>query len=234
MRIASTTGETACGLFAVIIMVSASWALAEEGAPPEEPRVLALLDVHRFQSVEGPKSGPAVYYTVVEGGSEGSLLRGDYRPGMESVEMGVEVPEALRQKVRFLRWRWRAHAFPEGGDECVPGKGDSAASVSVGFKRGLKWYVLKYAWSGVSPLGAVCDRKRTLFLARDTIILESGGETGEWLTETIDLKKAFRDHFEKGDPSAEVPNLMGLAVMSDGDQTHSPSGADFAGFELLE
>jgi len=195
---------------------------------------VAALDVHRFRSVEGPKSGPAVYYQVVEEGAGGPLLRGSYQPGMESVEMGVDVPQALRQRVRFLRWRWRARAFPVGGDECRPGLGDSAGSVSLGFKRGLKWYVLKYVWSSVSKLGAICDLKRRPFFERDTVILESGGETLQWREETVDLRKAFRDHFENGNAKAQVPDFVGLAVMSDGDQTHSESGADFASFELLE
>jgi Protein of unknown function (DUF3047) len=147
--------------------------------------------------------------------------------------MGFEIPDHLRQKARRVRWSWRARAFPEGGDECRAGRGDSAASVSLAFKRGLKWYVLKYVWSSVAPLGSVCDRKRTLLLARDTIVLESGGATGVWLHEAVDVRKAFLDHFAGGNPRAEVPDLVGIGVMTDGDQTHSESGADWARFELL-
>ncbi len=190
------------------------------------------LDVHAFRPVEGPSSGPAVYYHVVEA-SEGPLLRGEYRPGLETVTMGIEVPEALRQRTRRVGWSWRARAFPAGGDECTPGRGDSAASVIVAFKRGLKWYVLKYVWSTVAPRGAVCDRKRTLLLARDTIVLESGGATGTWLHEAVDVQRAFVEHFAGGDPRAEVPDLVGVAVLTDGDQTTSESSADWRGFELL-
>src|SRR5512146_2852928 len=118
---------------------------------------------------------------------------------MESVTRGVEIPDTLRQRVRRVRWSWRARVFPDGGDECRPGHGDSAASVSLAFKRGLKWYVLKYVWSPVAPLGAVCDRKRTLLLARDTIVLERGGTPGTWLRELVDVKRAFVDHFDDGD-----------------------------------
>jgi hypothetical protein len=231
---AMSTSSLGRRLFPIIVMTSLSLASEPDCPPDGEAHVLGTLDVHQFHSVDGPKSGPQVYYTVVDGGPDEPLLRGNYRPGMESVEMGVEVPDALRHKVRALRWRWRARAFPDQGDECRPGKGDSAASVSVGFKRGLKWYVIKYVWSSVGPKGAVCDQKRNLFLARDTVVLESGGETQVWKEEEVDLRRAFREHFEKGDPHAEVPDPVGLAVMSDGDQTHSASGADFASFELLE
>lgn len=191
------------------------------------------LDVRAFRPVEGPSSGPAVYYSVISEPADGTFLRGSYHPGLETVTMGVEVPESVRRSARRLRWRWRARAFPAQGNECRPGKGDSAASVVAAWKRGLKWYILKYVWSSVAPLGAVCDGKRTLLLARDTIVLESGGSADAWRTEVVDLRRAFLAHFAKGDPTADVPDLVGIGVMTDGDQTHSESGADWGGFELV-
>jgi Protein of unknown function (DUF3047) len=189
------------------------------------------LDVRAFRPVEGPSSGPEVYYDVVEQ-PEGALLQGRYRPGMQSVTMGIPVPDHLTRRVRRVRWSWRARAFPERGDECREGRGDSAASVSLAFKRGLKWYVLKYVWSSVSRLGAVCDRKRTLLLARDTIVLERGGAPGTTRREVVDVRRAFIDHFAGGDERAEVPDLVGIGLMTDGDQTRSESGAEWMGFEL--
>lgn len=190
-----------------------------------------IVDLRDFRPVEGPNSGPAVYYHVTTT-PEVTLLRGEYKPGLETVTMGIEVPEDLRQKITRVRWSWRVRTFPKGGDECTPGRGDSAASVSLAFKRGLKWYVLKYVWSTVGPLGAVCDRKRTLLLARDTIVLESGGTPATWRRELVDVKRAFIDHFADGDPHADVPDFVGIAVMSDGDQTRSESAADWTGLEL--
>ena len=194
---------------------------------------VSTLDIRAFRPVEGPSSGPAVYYQVIED-PEGTLLRGHYRPGMESVSMGIEIPDAARQSVRRVRWRWRARVFPTGGDECRPGKGDSAASVSFAFKRGLKWYVLKYVWSSLSRLGAVCDSKRSMFMARDTIVLESGGAPGTWLVEVVDVRRAFIEHFARGDRHADVPDLVGIGVMTDGDQTSSEAAADWADFEVLQ
>jgi hypothetical protein len=51
----------------------------------------------------------------------------------------------------MLRRRWRALVLPRGGNECADERGDSAASVYVTWKRGLRWYSLKYAWSSVGP-----------------------------------------------------------------------------------
>jgi hypothetical protein len=204
---------------------------ATDGPPRLEAPQVATIDVRSFRSVEGPSSGPAVYYQVIEE-LEGPFIRASYRPGLESVTMGIEVPESLREKAKRLRWRWRAQAFPAGGNECG-GPGDSAASVYATFKRGLKWYILKYAWSSVGHRGSVCDPKRNLFLARDTVILESGGETGVWVDEEIDVRSEFRRHFAGGRPDADVPDLVGVGIMSDGDQTNSESSADYTRFEIV-
>jgi Protein of unknown function (DUF3047) len=223
---ASSRARAAAALVALLLSSAAD---PEEA--PSSSRSVTVLDVNRFRPAEGPTSGPAVYYEVVED-PIGPLLRSDYRPGMETVTMGIEVPEALRRRVRLLRWRWRVRALPAGGDECRSGHGDSAASVAAAFKRGFKWYILRFVWSTVSPLGAVCDKKRSLLLARDTIVLERGGKPGVWLREVVDLHQSFLNHFERGNPNADVPDLVGIAVLSDGDQTHSESGADYTGFEL--
>jgi hypothetical protein len=215
---------------ALAVLLAAPLAAGDVARAAGATSVVAL-DPRAFKPVEGPTSGPAVYYQAVEEDGVG-MLRGTYRPGMESVVMGVEVPEELRDRARRLKWRWRARAFPTEGNECRSGYGDSAASVLVTFKRGLKWYVLKYVWSTAAPLGAVCDPKRSLLLARDTIVLESGGRPGTWLTEVVDVRRAFIDHFARGDPGADVPDLVGVGVMTDGDQARSESGADWADFQI--
>jgi hypothetical protein len=108
--------------------------------------------------------------------------------------------------------------------------GDSAASVYVSWKRGLRWYAIKFVWSALDPVGSVCARKRNPFAAQDTVVLRAGPSNGAWVTETIDLRDAFRRYLKDGDMSADVPDLVGVGVMSDGDQSHSPSGADFGDF----
>jgi hypothetical protein len=104
--------------------------------------------------------------------------------------------------------------------------------VYVSWKRGLRYYTLKYVWSAVGKRGAVCDQKRNPFLAQDTVILESGAPLAEWKNVKLDLRAEFRKHFEGGDAGAEVPDFVGIGLMSDGDQTSSSSSADFAEFKL--
>ncbi|MEK7234111.1 MAG: DUF3047 domain-containing protein, partial [Elusimicrobiota bacterium] len=111
---------------------------------------------------------------------------------------------------------------------------DSAAVVYVTFRRSLSWYSLKYVWSSGATRGAICDRKRGVFSAQDTIVVERGGPTADWRSVEIDPRAEFRRHFADGDANAEVPDLVGIGIMSDGDQTNSLSSADFGGFALVE
>jgi hypothetical protein len=198
---------------------------AREDSLPEQ-----LLDVHKWSVIER-ESGPVSYYAIVE--EQGTpFIRATYRPGLETVVLGVKVDDADRKGAHKLRWNWRALVLPRDGNACVSGKGDSAASVYVSWKRGMKWYTLKYVWSADVAPGTVCHRKRSAFAAQDTIVLRSGGPLTTWETEEIDLQAEFRSHFEDGDPQANVPELAGVGIMTDGDQTKSPSAADYASFVL--
>ncbi len=231
MLVRSSIAAARAGLLALAALLAMSATAADRGEIDPNAQSLDIpLDVRDFR-VLADKSGPIDYYRIVQEGRD-TFIRGAYRPPLETVTLALQIPEALRHGGTTLRWRWRALVFPRGGNECADGRGDSAASVYVTWKRGLRWYSLKYAWSSLGPRGAVCDRHRNPFLAQDTIILESGAPLGIWKEEEIDLDQEFRRQFESGNPQAEVPELMGIGILVDGDQTHSVSAADLAAFTL--
>jgi hypothetical protein len=182
-------------------------------------------------SVVKRESGPVNYYRVAADGGA-SFIHAQYAPPLATTVLGTEIADADRKTARKLRWRWRAITLPNGGDECAPGKGDSAAVVYVTWKSGLRWYTVKYSWSAVGKRDAVCDLKRNPFVAQDTVILESGGPLGVWRDEEIDLKATFRQHFDEGKADGDVPDFVGVGIMTDGDQTKSASSADYADFTL--
>jgi hypothetical protein len=213
-------------LASIVVLLAPMSTAAEDRRPLSETPI----DVHSFRVVES-YSGPVSYYRIIE--ERPPFIRAAYRPPLETVTLAAEVPENLRQHTRRVRWKWRALVLPKNGNECKPGFGDSAAVVYVSWKRGLKWYSLKYTWSAEGKKGEVCDQKRNLFVVQDTVILESGGPLNEWRTEEIDPSAEFRTHFEKGNPHADVPDFVGLGIMSDGDQTNSISSADYTAFTLL-
>lgn len=187
--------------------------------------------MHGFRVVEA-YSGSVSYYRIIEDPQE-PFIRANYHPKLETVTLGHEIPDELRDRPRRLRWKWRAMALPKNGDECAWGMSDSSAVVYVSWKRRLKWYSIKYVWSSVGKQGQVCEKHRNLFVAQDTVILESGGPLGVWKTEEIDPTREFLAHFEDGNPDADVPDLVGVGIMSDGDQTQSASAADYASFAIL-
>ncbi|BDG08360.1 DUF3047 domain-containing protein [Anaeromyxobacter paludicola] len=205
---------------------------ATPAVPPPPPFLneekLPLTD---FRVVERD-SGPVMYYQVT-GPPDDRHIHAEYKPPLETVTLGLQLPDRLHQKATKLRWRWRALAVPEKGNECDAGRGDSAACVYVVWKSGLKYYVIKYVWAGTGRRGRSCQQKRNLFAAQDAVVRESGRPLGEWITEEVDLKAAFRSHFLGGDPKGDVPDLVGIGLLTDGDQTHSPSVADYAGFSIL-
>ena len=207
--------------------------LAALGALPAlagTPRTVFPVDAKSF-AVLARDSGPRNYYRVLEEQGE-KFVRGVYAPPLKTVTLFAELPDALRRGVKTMKWRWRVLAFPKGGDECTSGLGDGAANVYVTWKSGLKWYSLKLVWSTAATPGATCNKIRNPFVTSDSIILRSGGRTGQWVEEEIDPDALFREHFEGGNPKAEVPELQGIGFLTDGDQTRSASAADYGGFVL--
>jgi len=189
------------------------------------------IDPSTWQVVES-KSGAVKYYSVVtEGGVD--FVRSQYRPPLKTVVLGWQTPDASRSRAKKLTWTWRARTLPAGGNECTDGKGDSAAVVYATWKRGLRYYTLKYVWTTLGTKGAVCDSKRNPFVAQDTVVLRVGAPLQSWQSESIDLRAEFRKHFEDGDASADVPDFVGVGIMTDGDQTRSLSSADFGTFTLV-
>src|SRR6266481_2649717 len=152
-----------------VLLISAGTA----GEEARSPQVTAI-DVHAFRVLES-YSGPVSYYKIVNDPAM-PFIRATYRSPLETVTLGAEVPENLRQRTRHVRWKWRVQAFPKGGNECKGGFGDSAAVVYVSWKRGLRWYSLKYVWSTEAEVGSVCDQKRNLFVAQDTVVLQRSEE----------------------------------------------------------
>ena len=195
----------------------------------------ALLDItiaaNDWRIVER-QSGPVNYYSVVSEG-DAKFVRAKYRPPVKTAVLGWQTPDATRRTAKKLRWSWRAQTLPNGGDECASGRGDSAAVVYVTWKRGLRYYTIKYVWSAVGTKGKICDSKRNPFVAQDTVIVESGAPVGEWRTVEIDLPAAYRKHFEGGDAKASVPDFVGIGLMTDGDQTRSESSADYGTFTVV-
>ena len=213
------------------LLVAGALTMGAGGAAPPGMRAFPL-DVHRFEVLERD-SGPVSYYSIIEDPAN-PFIRGVYTPPLETVTLFADVGDGLRNGVERIRFRWRPWVLPIGGNECTNNRGDAAANMYIAWKRGLRWYSVKLVWSSEGKTGVTCRRTRNLFVASDSIVLHSGPPVGEWREEEIDPAALFREHFEGGNPNAEVPELQGIGILTDGDQTHSMAAADFGGFVLYK
>src|SRR2546429_9996887 len=147
------------------------------GSSPPGARAFPL-DVRRFQVLQRD-SGPTSYYWLVDD-PFGRFIRGVYTPPLETVTLFADVGDGMRRGVERIRFRWRAWVLPVNGNECVPGRGDAAANVYIAWKRGLRWYSVKLAWSSEVPAGGTCNRTRNPLAASRTIMPPTGPPAGGW------------------------------------------------------
>lgn len=116
-----------------------------------------------------------------------------------------------------LKWRWRARKLPEGANETIPAKNDSACGFYVSFGI-IRSYALKYVWSTSVPPGTLYKKNDRIY-----IMVKETGSPGRWADESAniveDAKKAF----------GKVPDrtLSGIAILTDGNATHSPAACDY-------
>ena len=84
------------------------------------------------------------------------------------------------------------------------------------------------------PALTAAEEDRLRDLRREMETVRSRMRTLERQEEEIDPAALFRAHFEGNNPAAEVPELQGVGILTDGDQTRTVSAADYAGFVLYK
>jgi len=181
----------------------------------------------RWQQKKSPPKGKPEYLIEVEG--ENHFLRGAPPKGAEGKIIYKRQVIDLK-KTPLLHWKWRALVLPEGGDEGGKGKNDSAAGVYVYLQKGPLRRILKYCWSS-SHTGKewITAPNPSWFWKTRMKVLRTGPPLGQWVEETVDLAKDFKEAF--GDDA--IDRAEGIGVLSDGDQTKSLSSADYDDFVLL-
>jgi hypothetical protein len=125
----------------------------------------------------------------------------------------------------ILSWKWRVHTLPVGGCEDKKETNDSGAGVYVIFKGKFKLNkIVKYVWSTTLPSGTVLASP----FNQNTklIVLQSGSKNvGHWLTETVNVREDYLKVF-----NAVPPPVVGIAILSDADNTESRAVADYDEF----
>lgn len=131
----------------------------------------------------------------------------------------------------ILKWRWRIHEVPVGGNEDEDGKNDAAASVYVVFDMGRVLFrrvpkSIRYTWSSTLPKGTELSK---FFGNQKIIVMGTGGEKrGKWQTFERNIVEDYKRLF--GDSPPESP--LALLVLSAGNSTNTLAKADYDDFEL--
>jgi hypothetical protein len=224
-------------LSAVALALAAPLYAASDGllADPGAADAIALEDFTSYGlgtfpktwRIRGSTGEAAAVYRVARDKGTGPFLAA--RAEGQSVMIGLD-REFEPARHPYLRWRWRVHVFPSGGDERDEATNDSAAGVYVVFPGRLPFLprALKYVWSTSAPVGL---RQPSPMYNDTKIIVVASGPTNEpeqWRTETVNVRQDYEALFGR-----EAPKARGIGLLTDGDATKSVAAADYTDFQLL-
>jgi hypothetical protein len=174
-------------------------------------------------------SGKVSYYKLVEEGGV-TMWHATYHPDLKTVILYAKLPRAGLYS--NLRWRWRVQKFPKNADETIDGRTDSAGAVYVYFETTFKQYIIKYVWSVKHEAGFSFRTADSSIFRKMQVVVREGPppRTDSWIAESTDPVGDFRKYFGGDD----VPPMVGIGLLSDGDGTRSEVEADYADFELAD
>lgn len=131
----------------------------------------------------------------------------------------------------ILKWDWRIHKIPEGGDEDSNHMNDVAASIYVVFDTSKIFFQtvpvsIRYTWSSIHPEGSVFSKLR----GRQRIIVVGTGDEniGKWQTFERNIVEDYRNLFGKNPPGKPIA----LLILSASDDTRIHIKADYNNIEL--
>src|SRR5262252_3280594 len=218
-----------CRLLTAIVATCLMLALGQP-AISEEPECLTIEDFSKAKVGEFPAdwkprkdSGKDAYRVMEERGLR--FLRADVRG------LGVQAAKQYEWDLEaypLLAWSWRPLEFPTGGDERESKTNDSALAVYllVPYSRIAGPKAVKYIWSEKVPVGTHLESNNGLTQVR---VLRSGmAGRGEWQQEKVNVLEDYRKYFD----TKETPKPIGIAVLTDADDTKSMAAGDYADFKI--
>lgn len=150
----------------------------------------------------------------------------------DSNSFGVYREKELNpKKTPILTWEWKVTRLPEGADVRDKKKDDQAAQMYVMFPRFPKMVntrLVGYIWETSAPkLSKITSQKSS---NTRYIVLQSGAENlGKWVTESRNVYEDYKTLFGE-----EPPEIGGITIMIDSDDTHSSAESYFTHIRLEE
>lgn len=124
-----------------------------------------------------------------------------------------------------LSWKWRATTLPAGANESDGSTNDSACGVYVVVGK-YDGHAIKYVWSTTLPIGKTVSRHDGKLNVK---VLDSGSKSvGKWVKHSVDIPADYQTLF--GGKLEKSPS--GIAILTDGNAMHKPSGCDYADFAI--
>lgn len=147
-----------------------------------------------------------------------------------SNSFGVYREKELNPKrTPMLTWQWKVTRLPEGADVRDKKKDDQAAQMYVMFPRFPKMVntrLVGYIWETSAPKMATITSQKSSNTRY--IVLQSGSENlGKWVTETRNVYEDYKILFGE-----EPPEIGGITIMIDSDDTHSTAESYFANIQI--
>lgn len=195
--------------------------LADPAATPQLAAVIVL-------SPENWRSGPSPsdWQVKVNHGRpdispcadrDGSCLHLKSVRSSFSLERGVDVDP---YENRYLAWRWKVTALPEGGDFRRAATDDQAAQLLVAFADRR---VLTYIWDSTAPKGTMQNASSVPLVHIYAVVCESGtAEANSWVPETRDVAADYEQAYGKA-----APHVKGLRIQINSQHTGTSAESYF-------
>ena len=164
-----------------------------------------------------------LYYTI-------QAENGDHFLRAETVGRATNAgrPEKINLRIwEKLRWRWRVHRLPAGGNENHKKTNDSAAAVRLVFGSKYRPKTLKYVWSATLPAGTQTESPH--HESTKVIVLQSGSRnSGKWIWEEVNAYEDYKRVF-----GSDPRPVRAVAVLTDSDNTKTLVKADYDDITFL-
>jgi hypothetical protein len=212
-----------------VLALVCAWALIPSSAPRAQSDCIVLEDFAGSRVNAFPEGwqvvkdeGKPVYAVRAENGMR--FLRASAKG------FGIQAAKEREWNLAeypVLVWKWRPRVFPEGANEQT-GKNDSALAVYAVFpytRFGVKLVrSVKYIWSESVPKGTHLESSggRT-----QVQVLRAGvpADKNTWVEERANVAEDYKRLFKE-----ELRKPVGIAVLTDSDDTVSHAEGDYADF----
>lgn len=126
-----------------------------------------------------------------------------------------------------LSWKWRATTLPAGAREDNDATNDSACGVYAVVGR-YDGHAIKYVWSTSLPAGTVVTRRDGNLKIK---VLDSGSQNRrKWVSRKVNVVADYEALFGRKIDK----NPSGIALLTDGNALHKPSGCDYTDFAISD